>query len=120
VTLVPSGPFIQSLNDRIADLEEENATLKAVLGALDGLEDTTCMGLTKSEGRIYNALKRRKVATTDQLIFALYPFDADKRAECEPAIVRVHILNMRRKGIRIGVSKTVGWWLEQPMKQAAE
>jgi DNA-binding response OmpR family regulator len=115
--MIDSGPFIRSLQDRIAELEEENASLKDALGALDGCEDAHRLGLTKSEGRIYRALTRRKVATTDQLIFALYPNDPDRRAERDPSIIRVHIRNMRRKGIPIAVSRAVGWWLD---KRAAE
>lgn len=108
---LPSGPFIQRLQDRIADLEAENADLKAVLGALDGQEGVLRLGLTKSEGRIYNALKRRKIATREQLFFALYADDPDKRAERDPTCVRVFIQKIRRKGIPIAGSKTVGWWL---------
>lgn len=112
-----SGPHVIKLRERIAELEEENASLKAALGSMDGYEGPARMGLTKSECRLYNAMKRRKITTTDQLIFALYPNDPDRRAECDSSIVRVHILNMRRKGVPIGVSKTVGWWLEE-MKAA--
>jgi DNA-binding response OmpR family regulator len=116
--MIDSGPFIRSLRNRVEELEAELTDLKATLGALDGCEDAYRLGLTRSEGRIYNALRRRKVATRDQLFFALYPNDPDKRADGDPAVVRVLIQKIRRKGIPIKGSKTVGWWLDHP--QAAE
>ncbi len=122
--MLNSGPFIRGLQDRIAELEEENAQLKASLGALDGQEDWHQFGLTPSEVRILNALQRRKIATTQQLLFALYPNDPDRRAEVDLNIIRVVVSNLRRKlraaGIVIQCRRNVGWWLEQPHKQAAE
>jgi DNA-binding response OmpR family regulator len=109
-----SGPHvIRQLRERIEELESEIAELKATLGALDGHEDARELGLTRSEGKIYNALRRRKIATRDQLFFALYADNPDKRAESDPACVRVFIQKIRRKGIPVKGSKTVGWWLER-------
>jgi hypothetical protein len=112
-------PRDQALRDRISELEEENASLKAALGALDGLEDAHLLGLTMQEGRVYNALKRRKIATTDQLIFAMYPNDPDRRAECAPNTVRVVVKHMRDKGVPIKCRQGVGWWLNGGVESRA-
>ena len=118
---LPSGPYVQKLRDRIADLECENAELKATLGALDGCEDAHLFGLSRQEGQVYNALKRRKIVTRDQILFAMYPNDPDKRAEASPSTVKVVVKHMRDKGVPIKCRHGVGWWLDgQFLKQAAE
>jgi DNA-binding response OmpR family regulator len=105
-----------SLRQRIEELEEENAQMRAALGALDGCEDWYRYGLTPGEMKIFQALRRRKIATTQQLLFALYPNDPDRRAEVELNIIRVIVSNLRRKlrpaGVEIRCARNVGWWLE--------
>lgn len=110
-----SGPHIEKqLRERIEELEAELAELKASLCELAGREDWHRQGMTPQEVTVFSVLQKRKISTTRQLLFALYPNDPDRRAEADLNIVRVLVSNIRRKtGIKVKCQRNVGWWIEQ-------
>jgi DNA-binding response OmpR family regulator len=115
--MIAPNAVVRQLRQRIEELEAENADLKSTLREVDGQEEWYRCGLTPGEMKVFGALRRRKLATTQQLLFALYPNDPDRRAEADLNIIRVHVSNLRRKlaarGISIECRRNVGWWLER-------
>lgn len=110
MTPINSGPHIR---DRVAELEDENAELRSLLGLGADVEAWRVMGFTPTEARMINLLLARDVATRDQLLFVCHPDDPDRRYDTTGNVVSVHLARIRRKlkplGAAVGCLWGSGW-----------
>lgn len=113
-----SGPHVvEHLQKRVASLSE---ALDAAQARIDELERAfgsdaeimplVALGLTRSEARIVWLIYRRDIATTRQLMHAVYVDSPDRMHEIEPNTIKTFVCFARKKLRRLGLTvDTVGY-----------
>lgn len=109
---------LQQKNDRISELEDENAYLKAQLMD-EVIVFPPSWKLRPSERKILRHLLKRRAATTESLLAVLY---SDRGGdEPEENILKVHVYrlrqSLRRLGIEIQTNYGEGYSMSSDMKQ---
>ena len=108
-----------SLQDRIDQLEFENAELKAALNI--SMTTPRFFRLSSKEQQLFSLLvSRPQFLAYKTALLALYQDRIGD--EPEPQIIKVYICNIRRKlkpfGIKIGTHWGRGWYLEDGWREA--
>lgn len=127
MTPLNSGPHIKpsrelALEARIAELEDEVAELRAMLAVDADTEALRLLGFTATEARIVNLLLARDKASRDQVLFAMYPNNPDKRYDMSYGLPSVHMTRIRAVLKPLGATVKAfwgeGWWMTPESKDA--
>jgi len=119
---LPIGPHsVESLREKIEELEFEIQELRNVLGANDDIDPLRMLGLSPLEARLVNALLKRPIVTKPQAMYAMYVDDPDKRLDVQDKMVDVMICKARKVLKRVGVNietigHSLGWRMLGPDK----
>lgn len=107
VGVLREGETMAGLRERIAELEEENAALKAGKIETDIVAFAGVFGLATLEARLLGAVMSRTETSKEQVFAALYGENSDHWPT--ESTVKVHLCRLRQKLARFGAEIETIW-----------